>query len=81
MDDFIIPAKDEEELEARTICFLKIAEKHNLSFKQTKCEFNVSSTMVLGTVIGNGKATMEEEKALQISIDDLSTISAPSHNH
>ncbi|KAF7773493.1 transcriptional regulator family: Zinc finger, CCHC-type [Agaricus bisporus var. burnettii] len=66
MDDFIIPAKDDEELEARTIRFLKIAEKHNLSFKRTKCEFNVSSTTVLGTVIGNGKATMEEEKVKAI---------------
>ncbi|KAF7762553.1 hypothetical protein Agabi119p4_9146 [Agaricus bisporus var. burnettii] len=66
MDDFIIPAKDDEELEARTICFLKLAEEHNLSFKQMKCEFNVSSTMVLGTVIGNGKATMEEEKVKAI---------------
>ncbi|KAF7785180.1 hypothetical protein Agabi119p4_1345 [Agaricus bisporus var. burnettii] len=66
MDDFIIPAKDDEELEARTIRFLKISEKHNLSFKRTKCEFNVSSTTVLGTVIGNGKATMEEEKVKAI---------------
>ena len=33
MDDFIIPAKIMEELEERTIRFLKIAEKHNLCFK------------------------------------------------
>jgi len=33
MDDFMIPAKTMEELEERTIRFLKIAEKHNLYFK------------------------------------------------
>jgi len=33
MDDFIILAKTKEELEERTIRFLKIAEKHNLCFK------------------------------------------------
>ena len=33
MDNFIIPAKTKEELEERTIQFLKIAEKHNLCFK------------------------------------------------
>ena len=33
MDDFVILAKTMEELEERTIKFLKIAEKHNLYFK------------------------------------------------
>jgi len=33
MDDFVILAKTEEELEKCTIKFLKIAEKHNLCFK------------------------------------------------
>ena len=33
MDNFVIPAKTKEELEERTIWFLKIAEKHNLCFK------------------------------------------------
>jgi len=33
MDDFIIPARTKEELEERTIKFLKIAEKHQLCFK------------------------------------------------
>ena len=40
MDDFVILAKDMKELEERTIQFLKIAEKHNLCFKQLKCNFN-----------------------------------------
>ena len=33
MNDFVIPAKTKKELEGRTICFLKMAEKHNLCFK------------------------------------------------
>jgi len=33
MDDLIIPAKTMEELEERTIQFLKIVEKHNSCFK------------------------------------------------
>jgi len=33
MNDFVIPAKTKEELEERTIRFLKIAEKHSLCFK------------------------------------------------
>jgi hypothetical protein len=67
MDDFIIPATNEEELAERTIRFLTIADKHNLSFKRTKCEFNVPQTTVLGTVIGNGKAMMEKDKVKAIA--------------
>jgi len=33
IDDFVISAKTKKELEKQTICFLKIAEKHNLYFK------------------------------------------------
>ena len=33
IDDFIIPARTIEELEERTIRFLKIAKKYNLCFK------------------------------------------------
>jgi len=40
MDDFMIPAKTMEELEEQMIRFLKIAEKHNLYFKRSKCDFN-----------------------------------------
>ena len=38
MDDFVIPTKTMEELEERTVRFLKIAEKHNLCFKRSKCD-------------------------------------------
>jgi len=33
IDDFVISAKTKKKLEKQTICFLKIAEKHNLYFK------------------------------------------------
>ena len=52
MDDFVIPAKTMEELEERTIRFLKIAEKHNLCFKQLKCDFNMEEIPILEVVVG-----------------------------
>jgi len=61
MDNFIIPAKTMEELEERTIRFLKIAEKHNLCFKRSKCNFNMEEISILG-VIGKGQVKMEQEK-------------------
>ena len=52
IDDFVIPAKTMKELEKRMILFLKIAEKHNLCFKQSKCNFNVEEIPILGVVVG-----------------------------
>ena len=62
MDDFMIPAKTMEELEERTIRFLKIAEKHNLCFKRSKCDFNMEEIPILGVVVGKGQIQMEQEK-------------------
>ena len=62
MDDFIIPAKTMKELEEQTIRFLKIAEKHNLCFKQSKCDFNMEEIPILGVVVGKGQVKMEQEK-------------------
>jgi hypothetical protein len=62
MDDFAIPGKTKQELEERTVQFLTIADKHNLYFKRSKCEFDVEKISILGTAIGNGEARMEEEK-------------------
>ena len=62
MDDFIIPAKTMKELEERTIKFLKIAEKHNLCFKQSKCDFNMEEIPILGVIVGKGQIKMEQEK-------------------
>ncbi len=62
MHDFMIPAKTMEELEEQTIRFLKIAEKHNLCFKRSKCNFNMEKIPILGVVIGKGQIQMEQEK-------------------
>ena len=62
MDDFIIPARTKEELEERTVRFLKIAEKHNLCFKQSKCDFNMEEIPILGVIVGKGQVKMEQEK-------------------
>jgi len=62
MDNFIILARTMEELEERTIQFLKIAEKHNLCFKQLKCDFNMEGIPILGVVAGKGQVRMEQEK-------------------
>jgi len=62
MDDFVIPAKTKEELEERTIQFLKIVEKHNLCFKQSKYDFNMKEILILGVIVGKGQVKMEQEK-------------------
>jgi len=62
MDDFVIPARTMEELEERTIRFLKIAEKHNLCFKRSKCDFNMEEIPILEVVVGKGQVKMEQEK-------------------
>ena len=62
MNDFIIPARTMKELEEQTIRFLKIAEKHNLCFKQSKCDFNMEEIPILGVVVGKGQVKMEQEK-------------------
>jgi len=62
MDDFVIPARTIEELEERTIWFLKIAEKHNLCFKRSKCDFNMEEIPILGVIVGRGQVKMEQEK-------------------
>ena len=51
-----------EELEEQTIRFLKIAEKHNLCFKRSKCNFNMEKIPILGVVIDKGQIQMEQEK-------------------
>ena len=62
MDNFVIPAKTMEELEERTIRFLKIVEKHNLCFKRSKCDFNMEEILILGVVVGKGQIQMKQEK-------------------
>ena len=62
MDGFVIPARTMEELEEQTVRFLKIAEKHNLCFKQSKCDFNMEEIPILGVIVGKGQIKMEQEK-------------------
>jgi len=59
MDDFVIPAKTMEELKERTTRFLKIAKKHNLYFKGSKCDFNMEEIPILGVIVGKGQIKME----------------------
>jgi len=62
MDNFGIPAKTKKELEERTIQFLKIAEKYNLCFKQSKCDFDMEEIPILGVIVGKEQVKMEQEK-------------------
>ena len=62
IDDFIIPAKTKEELEEWMIRFLKIAEKHNLCFKQSKCDFDIEEIPILEIIVGRGQVKIEQEK-------------------
>ena len=54
--------QDWKKLEKRTIWFLKIAEKHNLCFEQSKCDFDIKEIPILGVVVGRGEAQMENDK-------------------
>jgi len=62
MDDFIIPAKTKEELKERMIRSLRIAEKHNLCFKRSKCDFDMEEIPILGVIVGRRQVKMEQEK-------------------
>ena len=59
IDNFVIPAKTMEELEERTIRFLKIAEKHNLYFKRSKYDFNMEEIPILGVIVGKRQIKIE----------------------
>ena len=62
MDNFVILANNMKELEEIMIRFLKVTEKHNLCFKQSKCDFNMEKIPILGVVIGRGQVQMEADK-------------------
>ena len=62
IDDFIIPANMIKELKERTIQFLKIVEKHNLCFKQSKYNFNMEEILILGVIVGKEQVKMEQKK-------------------
>jgi len=54
--------KTKKELEKRTIQFLKIAEKHNLCFKQSKYDFNAEEIPILEIVVERRKVQIENNK-------------------
>ena len=56
MDNFVILAKTKKELEERMIQFLKIVEKHNLCFKQSKCNFNMEEIPILEVIVRKNKS-------------------------
>jgi len=62
MDDFILPTKTKKELEERIIQFLKVAEKHNLYFKWSKCNFNAKEISLLGVEVEREEVQMENNK-------------------
>ena len=62
MDNFVILAKTIEELEEYTICFLKIVEKHNLCFKQSKYDFNMEEIPILRVITEREHIQMENNK-------------------
>ena len=41
---------------------MKIVEKHNLCFKQSKCDFNMEEIPILGVIVGKGQVQMEGNK-------------------
>jgi len=62
IDDFVIPAKIITELKERMTRFLKITEKHNLCFKQSKCDFNMEEILILGVIVGKEQVQIEHDK-------------------
>ena len=62
MDNFVIPAKIITELKERMTRFLKITEKHNLCFKQSKCDFNMEEILILGVIVGKEQVQIEQDK-------------------
>ena len=55
-----------KELKEKTIQFLKIAEKHNLCFKWSKCDFNAKEILILGVVVGRREVQMKNNKVKAI---------------
>ncbi len=41
---------------------MKIAEKYNLYFKQSKCDFNMKEISILEVIVGKEQVKMEQEK-------------------
>ena len=62
MDNFVILTKTRKKLEEQTIQFLKIVKKHNLCFKQSKCDFDIKEILILGVVVGQEEVQIKNNK-------------------
>jgi len=52
---------------------LKVAEKHNLCFKRSKCDFNMEKILILGVIVGKGQVKMEQDKIKAVKEWKIST--------
>ncbi len=62
INNFVISIKTKEKVEEQTIRFLKIAEKHNLCFKRSKCDFDIEEIPILRVIVGEGQVKIEQKK-------------------
>ena len=62
INNFVISTRTKKKLEERIIHFLKVAEKHNLCFKWSKCNFDAKEIPILGVVVGKEEVQMENNK-------------------
>jgi RNase H-like domain found in reverse transcriptase/Reverse transcriptase (RNA-dependent DNA polymerase)/Integrase zinc binding domain len=62
MDDILIFAENQEELQERTKQVLQRLREHNLFLKPKKCEFNKTTMEYLGLIIQEGKLSMDPIK-------------------
>jgi len=52
INNLVILVKTKKELKERAVQFLKVAEKYNLCFKWSKCNFNIKEISIPGVVVG-----------------------------
>ena len=62
MDDILIHAADEEELERRTKEVFRRLQEQDLYLKPKKCEFKKTRVEYLGMIIEEGKIAMDPVK-------------------
>ena len=73
IDNFVISVRTKKELEERTIQFLKIAEKYNLYFKQSKYNFNAEEIPILGVVVRQREVQIENNKVKAVMKSKIPT--------
>ena len=73
MNDFVISTRTKKKLEERIVQFLKIAEKYNLCFKWSKCNFDTKEIPILGVVVGWGEVQMKNDKVKVVMEQKTST--------